>query len=173
MRVHERYHGRRLRCTGCRAEFVADPTEAVDPAPETPVEPRAIPWRALALCLLLIGLAALVLWWLGGERDAGFGSSLFRATRGRTQIGVLRSADQETVLVALDRDTARRLARAAESRDSATLRELRASPNCLTIAAGSRVRVLERSKRKAEARVRILDGPQSGRIVWVPITWVR
>jgi len=43
----------------------------------------------------------------------------------------------------------------------------------LAVAAGSRVRVLARSRRQAEARVRILDGPQSSRIVWVPITWVR
>jgi hypothetical protein len=33
--------------------------------------------------------------------------------------------------------------------------------------------VLERRKRGAEAQVRILDGPQSSRIVWVPIAWVK
>jgi predicted RNA-binding Zn-ribbon protein involved in translation (DUF1610 family) len=183
MQVNERYYGRSLRCTSCGEEFVArlpvlkrdaprDSAEKTGQVAEKPSGRRPVPWRAIAVTTLVVGLVVVALWWLGGEREGGFGSSLFRATKGRTQLGVLRYGDQPVVLAALDRETARRLARAVEDRDDRTLRELRDSPNCLLVAAGCRVRVLERHKRRPEARVRILDGPQNSRIVWVPITWV-
>ncbi len=103
----------------------------------------------------------------------GFGSSLFAAEKQRTQIGELRFNDEPTVPVALDREAFDELVAAADSADPADLRAFRASPRCLSLPSGTRVRVLERRKYDPEARVRILDGPQSSRIVWVPITWVK
>jgi hypothetical protein len=188
MQISERYFGKTLRCTGCGEEFVArlpmvraaDAAESLEPAVglegtgrETPAHPRTPPWRRIAVVGVVIALAAVALWWLGGDREAGFGSSLFQAQRGRTDIGVLRSGDEPVVMVALDRDTAVRLARAIDDEDESARAQLAGSPNCLPIAAGSRVRVLERRKRGVEARVRILDGPQNSRIVWVPVSCIR
>ena len=192
MTVPERYYGRSLRCTGCGEPFTArlpvaaaaaqvpavapaapvPPTRPTAPAPAPP-DPAARSRRVQTLAV--VGVVAVVLgallWWLGGNREQGFGSSLFRAEKQRTQIGVLRLGDVPMVPVALDREAFDRLLAAAA--DPAALQAFRESASCLSLPAGTRVRVLERRKRSAEAQVRILDGPQSGRIVWVPISWVR
>jgi len=246
MTVHDRYYGRTLRCTGCRAEFVADPAAPGAPPPTSrvpptashtctacgtamaiperyygrtlrctscgetfvarlPVAPAPVPpaatyaepvapvpppqpaelvappdpaarSRRVRLVLVLGGIAVALgalLWWLGGDREQGFGSSLFRAEKQRTQIGELRLDGEPTVPVALDREAFDQLLAAAASADPAALRAFRDSPSCLSLPAGTRVRVLERRKRGAEAQVRVLDGPQSSRIVWVPIAWVK
>ncbi len=238
MSVHERYLGRTLRCTGCRTEFVADPTGAPSagasgPLPETvrhtctacgtemtvaaryygrtlrctqcgeeftarlpvvlresdeprdqqaPVEPAAAPdvgpearsrrVRRLGGATVVVAFLAVVLWYLGGNRDEGFGSFLFKAEKARTHTGQLRFGDSPTILVALDRDGVERLLAAARAGGRFDPSELAQSPGFLPVAAGTRVRVLER-RRGAEARVRILNGPQNSRVVWVPIAWVR
>jgi predicted RNA-binding Zn-ribbon protein involved in translation (DUF1610 family) len=246
MTVHDRYYGRSLRCTGCRAEFVADPVVKAGPPPADRVPPMAshtctacgaritvgeryygrtlrctacgepfaarlplVPVSApppatvvapaapvpppqpavlavppdpaarsrraravLVLGVIAVALGAL-LWWLGGNREQGFGSILFAAEKQRMQIGELRFGDEPTVPVALDREAFGELMAATGSGEAAALRAFRSSPRCLEVAAGTRVRVLERRKYDAEARVRVLDGPQSSRIVWVPISWVK
>jgi predicted RNA-binding Zn-ribbon protein involved in translation (DUF1610 family) len=197
MTIPERYYGRTLRCTACGETFVARlpvapaPAPAPPPAPPPPVEtvapapqpaaPVAAPdpaarsrrTRALLACAVIAVALGALLWWLGGDRKEGFGSSLFAAEKQRTQIGVLRYEDEPTVPVALDREAFDELVAAADSADPADLKAFRASPRCLSLPSGTRVRVLERRKYDPEARVRILDGPQSSRIVWVPITWVK
>jgi len=197
MTIPERYYGRTLRCTACGETFVARlpvapaPTAlpasppaaktvapAPAPQPAAPVaqpEPAARPRRTRALITVAVIAVALgaLLWWLGGDRREGFGSALFRAEKQRTQIGELRYEGEPTVPVALDREAFDELVAAADSADPADLRAFRASPRCLSLPSGTRVRVLERRKYDPEARVRILDGPQSSRIVWVPITWVK
>lgn len=200
MTIPERYYGRTLRCTACGETFVARlpvaPAPAPPPAPparppaaETlapapvpqPVAPVAAPdpaarSRRIRLGLVLGGIAVTLgalLWWLGGNREQGFGSGLFAAEKQRLQIGELRFGDGPTVPVALDREAFNELVAAADSADPADLRAFRASPRCLSLPSGTRVRVLERRKYDPEARVRIIDGPQSSRIVWVPISWVK
>jgi hypothetical protein len=196
MTVSERYYGRTLRCTACGEPFVARlplvqpsvPPAATHEGPVAPVpppqpaEPAAPPddpaarSRRVRLVLVLGGIAVALgalLWWLGGNREKGFGSELFRAEKQRTQIGALRFDDQPTVPVALDREAFEELVAAAGSANPADLKAFRASPRCLSLPAGTRVRVLERRKYDPEARVRVLDGPQSSRIVWVPISWVK
>jgi DNA-directed RNA polymerase subunit M/transcription elongation factor TFIIS len=194
MHVAERYFGRALRCTGCGEEFTArlpvvrdvaagarDGEVQQDPAAADPAAvvsrpgPASRPGRVrmvLILFGLLVGVAALV-WWLGGDRGQGFGSSLFTAEKQRTQIGELRLDGEVTVPVALDREAFDQLQAAIRSGDRAEIQAFRASPRCLALPTGTRVRVLERRKRGTEARVRILDGPESSRIVWVPIGWVK
>ena len=197
MTIPERYWGRTLRCTACGETFVARlpvapaptplpasppaaemvaPAPAPQPAaPAAAADPAAGSRRTRTLLVLAVIAAAMgaLLWWLGGNREEGFGSSLFAAEKQRTQIGELRFNGESTVPVALDREAFDELAAAADSADPADLRAFRASPRCLSLPAGTRVRVLERRKYDPEARVRVLDGPQSSRIVWVPISWVK
>lgn len=193
MTVTERYYGRSLRCTECGEPFTAripvmpaalhrPATDAPSAGAETtvvavapPRDPTVGPRRARALLVLgAIALsAAALLWWLGGNREQGLGSSLFATEKQRTQIGELRLEGEPTVPVALDRDSFDQLIAAVQSGDRSALQVFRASPRCLSLPAGTRVRVLERRKRGAEARVRVLDGPESSRIVWVPIRWVK
>jgi len=195
MTISERYYGRTLRCTACGETFVArlpmapapvqQPPAAVDPvapvpppqptAPAAPPDPAARSRRVrvvLVVGVIAVALGAL-LWWLGGNREQGFGSSLFASEKQRMQIGELRFGDEPTVPVALDREAFDELVAAADSTDPAVLRACRSSPRCLELPSGTRVRVLERRKYDPEARVRVLDGPQSSRVVWVPISWVK
>ena len=197
MTIPERYWGRTLRCTACGETFVARlpvaPAPAPPPAPPPPAEkvapapvpqlvapaaapdPAARPRRARALlaCAVIAVTLGALLWWLGGDRKEGFGSSLFAAEKQRMQIGELRFGDEPTVPVALDREAFDELVAATGSGDAASLQAFRSSPRCLSLPSGTRVRVLERRKYDPEARVRVLDGTQSSRIVWVPITWVK
>lgn len=195
MTIPERYYGRTLRCTACGETFVARLPVAPAPAPPVaahaePVAPVSPPQpavpaappdpaarsRRIRLGLVLGGIAVALgtlLWWLGGNREQGFGSSLFAAEKQRLQIGELRFGDEPMVPVALDREAFDELMAASGSGEASALRDFRSSPRCLELAAGTRVRVLERRKYDADARVRVLDGPQSSRIVWVPISWVK
>lgn len=191
MAVAERYAGRSLRCTSCGEPFVArmpSPPEPATVPPEAPSGPSAdaapVPFEArrpvrrrrmlwvVAVVAASAAIAAL-LWWLGGARDAGPGSFLFATEKQRTQIGRLDIDGAEAVPVALDREAFDQLAAAARSDDPGALQALRGSPRYRWLPAGTQVRVLERRTRGVEARVRVLDGPESSRIVWVPITWVR
>ncbi len=185
MQVHARYLGRTLRCTTCRTEFVArarpwtglPPPEATTSA--APVRrgtpPRGRSRRArwvVASVVLLAGLAA-ALWWLGSDRRQGFAGELFTVRKARGELGVLRRSDGGAIIAALDRETLGQLVAALARGDDAAAREISVSPRCLELSTGTRVRLLERRKRAVEARVRILDGPWSSRIVWVHIDWIR
>jgi predicted Zn finger-like uncharacterized protein len=186
MQVHARYFGRTLRCTSCRTEFEAHPPPGgevpetvsgrlsieLDRAPVLPEE-RARRRRWLAAALVLAAIVGVALWWLGGDRRHGFASELFTVTKARTEIGVLQRGDRPTVTAALDREALEEMIAALGAGDEAGVERLRSSPRCIEIAAGTRVRVLERRKRAVEARVRVLEGPWESRIVWVPIDWVK
>ena len=136
-------------------------------------EERARRRRWLAAGAVLAVLVGAALWWLGGDRQKGFASGLFTVSKARTEIGVLGRGDESTVTAALDREALEEMIAALEAGDEAGFDRLRSSPRCIEIDAGTRVRVLERRKRAIEARVRVLEGPWSSRIVWVPIDWVR
>ncbi len=187
MTIARRYYGRTLRCTECGEEFTArlpvvvqqsaevltesTPVAVVEaPAPDPAVRARRT--RIIVVSAVLIAVLSAMLWYLGGDRDEGFGSFLFRAEKGRAQSGELRFGDGATILVALDRDRVGKLLELDKVGDDAFPVELAQSPGYIPVVAGTRVRVLER-RRRAEARVRILDGPQNSRVVWVPFAWVR
>jgi DNA-directed RNA polymerase subunit RPC12/RpoP len=187
MTVARRYYGRSLRCTECGEEFTArlpvvDPPLPEDPGPgESVIEPqvdtsgagdRRSPMPALVAGAAAVAVLALVLWYLGGDRSEGWGSSLFRTEKARTQIGTLHLGDAQRVPVALSRQGVESLLGLAASDRTAVPDQLVRSPGYVSVAAGTRVRVLQR-RRGAEAKVRILDGPQNSRIVWIPAAWVR
>jgi hypothetical protein len=176
MQVHERYLGRSLRCTSCRTEFVAAMPEGVaapayappSPAPEAPAgaRPRRLRW----LALLVVPVAAL-LWWLGQEPAGGVGGALFRPQRTAGEIGELATDSPGSVVVAFDQESVAPLVNAGDAPERAILQLVLDAGHGLELAAGTRVRVLERAGRSS--RVRILDGPWESRIVWVPSSWVR
>jgi predicted RNA-binding Zn-ribbon protein involved in translation (DUF1610 family) len=116
MTISERYYGRNLRCTACGEIFVArlpmapapvqQPPTSVEPvapvppsqptAPAAPPDPAARSRRvrvAVVVGVIAVALGAL-LWWLGGNREQGFGSSLFASEKQRMQIGELRFGDE-------------------------------------------------------------------------------
>jgi hypothetical protein len=177
MQVHERYLGKTLRCTSCRTEFIADPADqVVEVEPATPVvvddKHRRSPIRFFPWLLLLIPLAAL-LWWLGQDQSAGSAGRLFRAERSVGELADLYAGSSESVMVAFDRESVSAIVQAVERGDRDSLRALESEGRCLGVSAGTRIRVLERSRKDPEARVRIVEGPWASRIVWVPATWIR
>lgn len=186
MTVYERYYGRRLRCTECGEEFdarvpaVVSPPSAseaspADSSPELPApdpEQRSRRRRHLAVATAALVATILLVLWLGGDRDEGFGSSLFKTEKGRTQIGVLDRGSADVVMVALERDGLDELMELSKDTAVPVPDELLSSPRYLQVATGTRVRVLERS-RGGRTRVRVLDGPQNSRIVWVPLAWIQ
>jgi len=177
MQVHERYLGKTLRCTSCRTEFVADPADqVVEVEPATPVvvddkhgRPvvRFLPWL-----LLLIPLAA-ILWWLGQDQSGGFAGRLFQVERSVGELGNLNSGSDGSVIVAFDRESVAAIVQAVKQGNRDSIQSLESEGRCLGVPAGTRVRVLERSRRYPEARVRIVEGPWASRIVWVPAEWIR
>ena len=176
MQVHERYLGRTLRCTSCRTEFVADPAQEVveveAAVPDVGQEQPGRLGRFLPWLLLLLPLAA-VMWWLGQDLSGGFAGSLFQVQRSVGELATLDMGGEDSVVVAFDRESVAPLMRAAAEGDGTSLQSLREEGRCLEVRAGTRVRVLELSRRAPEARVRIVDGPWASRIVWVPAEWIR
>jgi predicted RNA-binding Zn-ribbon protein involved in translation (DUF1610 family) len=184
MVVGIRFYGRELSCTECGEKFVArppirpssEPSDApaeAPPADEPLVDParRSRIRRNVVLAAIVVVSLGLVLLWLGGDREQGFGSSLFQTQKARSQIGELRFETAPTVPVALDRDGVAKLEEIARAGEGPSARPAFESSDYLQIEAGTRVRVVETS-RGGLARVRILSGPQNSRIVWVPIDWV-
>ncbi len=186
MTVYERYYGRTLSCTECGEKFSARvpaaavqrvveevaPVDEPSGLPEVDPEDRSRRRRRLLWAAAGVLAATLLVWWLGGDRDEGFGSSLFKTEKGRTQIGELVGPDDDIVMVALERDGLDGLIEMSRNDGEAIPAEVLSSPRYLQVAAGTRVRVLEKG-RGGRTRVRILDGPQNSRIVWVPIAWIQ
>lgn len=185
MKVSERYYGRTLRCTECGEPFVvrlptipqsppADESPMDDVDLDEPVDPqaRARRWSRIAWIAACAVLAGGLLWWLGGDREQGFGSSLFRSEKGRTQVGQLDGGDGGAVVVALERDGIEALIEVSKREGEAVSDDLVSSARYLQVPPGTRVRILE-TARGGGARVRILDGPQNSRVVWVPVAWIR
>ena len=177
MQVHERYLGRALKCTSCRTEFLAELPADVEIAEETvPVQESALQppkrRRFLPWFLVLVPLVAVV-WWLGQDRSSGVGDTLFRADRAVGEIGFLGTDGDGPVVAALNYDTVAVLVRAGNDPDPALMKSLVKDGNCIEVSPGTQVRVLERTDKGRASRVRILDGPWSTRVVWIPARWIR
>ena len=173
MQIHERYLGRTLKCTSCRTEFLAElpaDAEVVEEAVPVVAEiPRRSRRNYLLWVLALIPLAAVV-WWLGQEDSGG---ALLRADRSAGEIGFVSTDGNGPVIAAMDYDTVAVLVEAGRDSDAALVQSLVKEGHCLELSPETQVRVLERTDKGKVSRVRVLDGPWSTRIVWIPAHWIR
>lgn len=173
MQVHERYLGRTLRCTSCRAEFLAMlPADAVVDDP-TPVEIESSGsgrrWtRHLRWLVVLVPLALLV-WWLGQDHSG----SLIATHRTTGEIGVLENDSDGPVVVALDADSAVVVLETGDDAGVEELTSLIERGRAFQMDRGTTVRVLSSAHRSRVVQVRVISGPWESRKVWVPTRWVR
>lgn len=148
MRVPERLRERTLRCLTCGVEFVADPTPAAD---ERSTLRRRMARIAVVACV--VAVSAALLWWLGRPQTADVLGTL------PGEIVVAEASAGEWIPAAPTWEQARAF---AKDRSNAGA-EVRLDP-------GTRLRVLGSGD---PARVRVLDGPWTGRVVWVGAKWLR
>jgi hypothetical protein len=178
MQVHERYLGRTLKCTSCRAEFEAELPEAVvadEPAlPEIPEDSarssatRFIPW----LVLLLIPVVAL-LWFLGQDQSRGPAQKAFRAQRPVGSNATVNTGMDKPVLAALEYEAVGPLVALGQGSVQVNVDSLMDQKRYIELPSGTSVRVLEYADKSRVARIRVLEGPWQSRIVWVPARWIR
>ena len=173
MQVHERYLGRTLKCTSCRADFLAMlPDDAVieESAPveiELP-EPQRSRVRHLRWLVVLVPIALLV-WWLGQDKTG----TLLASHRSWGEIGVLENAGDGPIVVALDPDSAMELIKTDGDTGGDVVSSLIERGVAFEAPRGTSVRVLESTGGGRVVRVRIISGPWESRKVWVPTRWVR
>jgi hypothetical protein len=172
--ISERYVGRTLHCPHCGTEFLADPTLAdVDDLMEDLASDRrsgGFPWLPV-LAVVVIG--ALVVWWLGQSDHRGVFAGLFRANPSAGQFAEIGVDGELRVAVAMDHETVVFIVTALEDDDPGSIEALKVQGRVIEVASGTRVKVIERVRRQRAARVRILDGQWSGRVVWVPQATLR
>jgi hypothetical protein len=164
LKIHERYVGRTLHCTECGTEFLADPTLA-DIDDTIAEDRRSFPWLWAIVAVFVLAVAAL---WLGQAHQGGFFADLFKPNRTAGQIAVLELEGRDKVALALDSETVVFIIDALEDPDPGTFEALRAQGRMIEVVAGTRVKVIERVRRDRSARVRILTGVWTGRVVWAP-----
>ena len=172
MQVHERYLGRTLRCTSCRAEFLAMlPADAVveDPAP-IEIEPSGArkSWTRHLRWLVVLVPMALAVWWLGQDH-----TGLLATHRSMGEIGVLDNTSGGPVVVALDSDSAEILLKAGDDAGTEELTSLIKRGRAFEMDSGTTVRVLSSVGGGRVVQVRVITGPWESRKVWVPTRWIR
>jgi hypothetical protein len=72
--------------------------------------------------------------------------------------------DHETVVFVVD---------ALEDSDPGSLQALKIQGRIIDVESGTKIKVIERVGRDRSARVRVLEGPWTGRVLWVPETALR
>lgn len=167
LKIHDRYVGRALHCTECGTEFLADPTLAdIDDLIEdlVPDEKRSFPWLAIlgGVAVLTVGVL-----WLGQAQEGGLMARFFEPSHSAGQFVSLAMEGRERVPVAMDHETIVYVVDALEDEDPGSLDALRVQGRIIDIASGTKSRVIERVRRDRAARVRILEGQWTGRVVWV------
>ncbi|MCU0303679.1 MAG: hypothetical protein MUC56_06450 [Thermoanaerobaculales bacterium] len=165
LKIHERYVGRALHCPHCGVEFLADPSLAdVDDLVEqlAPAPRRRIPWLGIGIAVVIF---AAVVWVLATAADGPF-AELFRPSREAGQFAQLELEGRQRVPVALDHETVVFVVDAIEDPDPGSLAALHAQGRIIEVASGTKVKVIERQRRSRTARVRIIDGVWTGRVVW-------
>jgi hypothetical protein len=166
--IHDRYVGRTLHCPHCGTEFLADPTLAdIDDIIDelAPARERSVPWLWIMMIVVVLGVAAL---WLGQADEDGLLSELFRPSRAAGQFSTLAIEGRTTIPAAMDHETIVFAVNALEDNDPGSLDALRAQGRLIDITDGTQVKVIEIVRRDRSARVRVLAGPWTGRVIWVP-----
>ena len=168
LKIHDRYVGRTLHCSTCGTEFLADPTLAdIDDIIDelAPERKRSIPWLPIIFSVTLLVVAAL---WFGQADPDGFLADLFRPSRAAGHFAELRITDRDRVPAAMDHETAVFVVNALEDADPGSLEVLKIQGRTIDVVAGTKVKVLELVGRDGIARVRVLEGQWTGRVLWVP-----
>jgi len=168
LKIHERYVGRALHCPKCGTEFLADPTLAdIDDIIDelVPERKREIPWLPIILVVVLL---AVVVLWLGQAQHGGFFGELFKANRTAGHFGVLAIEGRPRIPAAMDHETVVFVVDALEDADPGSLQALKAQGKIIDVESGTKIKVIERVRRDRSARVRVLEGPWTGRVLWVP-----
>jgi len=168
LKIHERYVGRTLHCTACGTEFLADPTLAdIDDIIEelVPERKRKIPWLPIGLVAVALTVAVL---WLGQAQHGGIFGELFKANRTAGHFGMLAIEGRNRIPAAMDRETVVFVVDALEDADPGSLQALATQGRIIDVESGTKIKVIERVRRDRAARVRILEGPWTGRVLWVP-----
>ena len=168
LKIHERYVGRALHCPTCGTEFLADPTLAdIDDIIDelVPDRKRSIPWLPIIAGFTLLVVAFL---WLGTADQSGPFSKFFKPERKPGQFAVLAIAGRDRVPAAMDRETVVFLVAAIEDADPGSVEALSVQGKIIDVTSGTRIKVIERVRSDRSARVRILEGVWTGRVVWVP-----
>jgi len=172
LKIHERYVGRTLHCPHCGTEFLADPTlQDIDDLMEemAPEEPRRFPLKGLLVVAVLGALLVVV----GQSNHSGFLAEVFKPTRSQGGFAVVSFDDGRSVPAAMDRETIVVVVDAIEDGDPGSLQALRVQGLTVDVSPGTRVKLIELVKRDRIARVRVVEGEWTGRVLWVPDTALR
>jgi hypothetical protein len=162
LNVHERYVGRNLHCTECGTEFLADPSLIDDDTGGVDAFSRWV------LAVFVLGIFGGLGWWIV-QANEDFFADLFKPRRLAGHIAFLDLGNGLPVPAAPDSETVGIIVSAVENSDPGALQVLRAQGRLIEIASGTRVKVIERIRRDRAAKVRILVGPWTSRVVWVPV----
>lgn len=172
LKIHDRYVGRALHCPHCGTEFLADSSLIdVDDLLEemAPKKPRGFPWRVL---LVVVVFAALV-FVLGQSNHSGFLAEVFKPTRSPGHFAILAVEEGRQVPAAMDRETITIVVGALEDPDPGSIQALKAQGTIIDVASGTKVKLIELVKREKIARVRVIEGAWTGRVLWVPASVLR
>lgn len=172
MKIHERYVGRVLHCQQCGTEFLADPTLAdVDDLIEEfgDEKKKSFPW----LAILGLVFVAVVVVLLGQSKHTGFLAEILKPTRSPGQFAKLVLEDRKPVPAAMDHETVDFVVAALEDANPGSIQALRAQGKIIDLSPGLKVKLIEQNRRNGSARVRVLEGEWTGRVVWVPLMTVR
>ena len=177
MQVHERYFGRELKCTTCRAEFVAEMSAGEATAQPQAATPRAAvseekrPMRFLVWVLVLIPVVGFIVWL---TKDDGPPKTAFRDQH---VIGDMVSLDTGTtrpVLVALDQESVGALVDMRTGTIQLGVSSLMTKDESyLEVEAGTKAKLLAYANEDREAQVQLLEGQWANEKVWVPRRWLR
>jgi DNA-directed RNA polymerase subunit RPC12/RpoP len=173
LKIHERYVGRVLHCTECGTEFLADPSLVdIDDIIEelVPETKRSVPWLPIlvGVSVVIIGVSI----FSETDPDSFFGK-LFQPTRTAGQFASLGLEGRERIPAAMERETVVYVVDAIEDKDRGSLQALSAQGRIIEVSAGTKIKVIEILRKDRVARVRILEGEWTGRVLWVPIVALR
>ena len=177
MQVHERYYGRELKCTSCRAEFVAEmpaggvPAEPPMAAPQASASEEKSPMRFLVWLLVLIPVIGFVMWL---TKDEGPPETAFRDQHAVGEVVALDTGTTRPVLVALDQESVGALVDMRTGTIQLGVSSLMTKDESyLEVEAGTKAKLLAYANEDREAQVLLMEGQWANEKVWVPRRWLR